>query len=450
MTNGFETSKHAVSRQVLTVIGLGLIAGAPLLAACSSQPPVGAQTGQSSATSGQGAPAAHNVAGTTSTAVGQNAGAPSASATAGRSAPTAGTGTMAQASAGMTGAATAGTVAPAAGHVAAAGAGGGAGAAGSGSAPDETCMPPMSTSTDPCTAPLKPNDDRLCKMMIGGQQREFYLYASPKFNPCKPASLIMDCHGLSESIDVHTGREGFNLSGQMFPKGYGSSWRMAVKGDNAIVVTPAGLNQSWTTSSDVPFVNKVADQVEMLAKVDPEKVYVTGISMGGMMTVATGCDNAKRWRGMAPVAMLSQSCSKLERPTPTISFHSMTDMLTSYDDDRTNTEHIAKLNNCKMGPTESLHFGGPMTSPDAVCFATPNGIGDPDAPDPLNVPLVPCASSLAETKCLTWSGCDDGVEVVFCTVPASKQPIGGHILYNNDGNLDLSEVAWPFFKKFWK
>ena len=85
-------------------------------------------------------------------------------------------------------------------------------AAGDG-APAVACEVPESTDTDPCTAPLKPNDDRLCKMMIGGEEREFYIYASPKYDPCTPASMIMDCHGASESIDVHTGREGFNLSG---------------------------------------------------------------------------------------------------------------------------------------------------------------------------------------------------------------------------------------------
>ena len=57
----------------------------------------------------------------------------------------------------------------------------------------------------------------------------------------------------------------------------------------------------------MPFVNAAADMVEAIAEVDPEHVYVTGISMGGMMTVATGCDDSARWRGMAPVAMLSQS-----------------------------------------------------------------------------------------------------------------------------------------------
>ncbi|HKP55363.1 MAG TPA: hypothetical protein VJV78_01505 [Polyangiales bacterium] len=423
-----------------------------LIAACSTkgntEVPIGS-AGQSGSVApagmtggGSGTPAAGGGAGSTGTAAGSGGGMAMSPPRAGGSS---GADSAAGAGAGMSGSA-AGSAAGSGGSGMAA-----AGASGMGMPPSETCPESMAPAgTDPCTSPLKPNDDRLCKMTISGQMRQFYIYASPMYDPCKPASLIMDCHGLSESIEVHTGKEGFNLSGQMFPKGYGSSWRMAVQRDNAIVVTPAGLNMSWTTSSDVPFVNKVADHVETIAKVDPEHVYVTGISMGGMMTVATGCGDAKRWRGMSPVAMLTQSCSGLSRPVPTISFHSMTDMLTNYADDRSNMERIAKFNNCKMGPTESLHFGGAMSSPDAVCFATPNGIGDPDAADPLHIPLVPCASSLPETKCVSWTQCDEDVEVVFCTVPASSQPLGGHILYNNDGNLDLSEVAWPFFKKFWK
>ena len=40
--------------------------------------------------------------------------------------------------------------------------------------------------------------------------------------------------------------------------------------------------------------------------------------------------------------------------------------------------------------------------------------------------------------------------MIFCTVAASSQPLGGHILYNNDTMLDLAEVTSPFFKKFRK
>jgi hypothetical protein len=111
---------------------------------------------------------------------------------------------------------------------------------------------------------------------------------------------------------------------------------------------------------------------------------------------------------------------------------------------------IAGYNHCKSGPVDLVQYGGAMSSTDPVCFVTPNGIGDPDAPNPYAIPLQPCTSSVPATTCKTWTQCDEGVEVVFCTVSASTQPLGGHILYNNDTLLDLSEIAWPFFKKFWK
>jgi polyhydroxybutyrate depolymerase len=296
-----------------------------------------------------------------------------------------------------------------------------------------------------------PNDDRLCMMTYMGTQRQFYIYATPNYNPCQPASLIMDCHGLSESAETQAGKAPFVLSGSgTFPNGYGSSWRMAVQNDNAIVVTPQGVSNSWTPATDVGFVNAAADLVESIANVNPDHVYVTGISMGGQMTVAVGCDNASRWRGMAPVSMLQQSCASLSKPTPVISFHATGDQLTSYSADQMLMGTIAGFNNCKSGPTASASYGGPNSSPDKVCFVTPNGIGAPDAPDPYHIPLQACPTSAPETDCVTYSQCDNGVEVTFCTVAASSQPLGGHVLYNNDTQLDLSEVAWPFFKKFWK
>ena len=443
-----------VSPKPLRALGCILIASTCFLGSCSSSGTAANVTpesmGGSTTATGSTAPAA-SAAGsgassstTKAGAAGSSGATPSNSGAPGMTAATAMT---AAAGSGTTAAGTAGS--PGATAAAGSGATAAAGTGATETATMPTCMVEPVSDMDPCNAPLRPNDDRLCKMTIGGMEREFYIYASPKYDPCTPASLIMDCHGASESIQVHSGREGFNLSGQMFPGGYGSFWHRAVQEDNAIIVTPAGIGQRWAPATDTPFVNGAADQVEKIAKVNPDHVYITGISMGGMQTVATGCDNAKRWRGMAPVAMLSQSCSKLDRPTPTISFHAMDDQLTSYPDDRMNMEAIAKLNNCKKGPEDSVTYGGSMSSPDPVCITMPNGVGDPDAPDRFTFPLMPCMG-LPETKCISWTECDEGVEVVFCTVDASTQPIGGHILYANDSQLSIGEVGWRFFKKFWK
>jgi hypothetical protein len=311
-----------------------------------------------------------------------------------------------------------------------------------------TCTAPQPKPGDTaCTAPIKPGDDRLCEYAFNGKQRKFYLYAPPSFDPCKPASLIVDNHGLSESTEVHIGRAAFSADR---PKGYGSGWRRAVQGDNVIVVTPQGINNSWNAANDVPFLNDIATKVEQLANVDPEKVYVTGISMGGMMTFATACADTKRWRGMSSIATLSTACPRIARPLPLISFHSETDQLTSYAGDRKGTEAVAKLNNCKRGPTPLASFGGPNSSPLPFCFKSPPKSGSPDAADPYAVPMAACPSSAKESTCIQWDQCDEDVKVVFCTVSAATQTLGGHLLYSNDTGLNVAVMSWDFLKQFWK
>ena len=368
--------------------------------------------------------------------------------------------------AGMVGAAGAGGLGPApGGMVAVAGASGsapvagasgaggeaGAGTSGAGGSepPAQPCaedMMPNPANADPCTAPLRPGEDRLCEFSYMGQMRKFYIYAPPSYSSCRPAAMILDCHGASESAEVHIGVERFSADA---PLGYGSSWRRAVQGDNAIVVTPEGVGLRWARTSDPAFLNTVADMVEATAEVDPEKRYITGISMGGMITVQTGCEDTMRWRGMAPVAMLSNPCASIDRPIPHIAFHAPTDALTSYADDQRLADQMVQNNGCDTTP-ETVYYGGANTSMEPVCFATPYGVGSPDAEDPFNIPLSACPSDRPQAMCQIWTGCDEGVEVRFCTVPGANQELGGHLLYRNDTSLALGPLAWQFFKKFWK
>ena len=118
--------------------------------------------------------------------------------------------------------------------------------------------------------------------------------------------------------------------------------------------------------------------VEKVAKVDPEKRYITGISMGGMVTVATGCADTKRWRGMVPVAMLSNPCAKVDRPIPHLAFHATGDQLTSYEDDKKLASEMAPHNGCNPTP-ETVYYGGPKTSTEVACFKEAYGLGSPDA-----------------------------------------------------------------------
>ena len=88
----------------------------------------------------------------------------------------------------------------------------------------------------------------------------------PGDDACKPASLILDVHGATESIEVHIGREDFNPDP---PLGHSSSWRRAVQGDNAAVITLEGVGLFGNQAADAAFLNEVADRVELIADIDP-------------------------------------------------------------------------------------------------------------------------------------------------------------------------------------
>ena len=77
-----------------------------------------------------------------------------------------------------------------------------------------------------------------------------------------------------------------------------------------LVVYPEILSEGWEAygccshqgASDVAFLSTVIDQLEATAHVDPTRVYISGISRGGMMAYRLGCELSTRIAAIAPVA----------------------------------------------------------------------------------------------------------------------------------------------------
>jgi polyhydroxybutyrate depolymerase len=76
-----------------------------------------------------------------------------------------------------------------------------------------------------------------------------------------------------------------------------------------IVVYPEALREGWDAygccshqgASDVAFLSSVIDQLEATEHVDPNRVYISGISRGGMMAYRLGCELSTRIAAIAPV-----------------------------------------------------------------------------------------------------------------------------------------------------
>jgi poly(3-hydroxybutyrate) depolymerase len=363
----------------------------------------------------------------------------------------AGIGTVAgKSAAGATGGAgqTAGTAAPAAGSGGVSGSGdvsegGSVAIAGAGGGPaEETCNVTIPPSMD-CAAKLAPGDERTCTL----GSRKYIVHAGKTMNPCKPVPLVIDAHGATETMEQQLGREKFCSSGDICWAGLGSGWAAESDTDHGgfIAVFPQGNNNMWA-ASDASFMLNIVTEMKKLADIDPEKVYMSGISNGGFVTFQTGCPNSDVFKGMAPNAG-GANCSSVKAPIPLISFDAMPDF--AYDGHKTANMSVVTANKCKGEAKPWLTIDG--TSELAVCRS---------AKQDTKATIVPCnkvtSAMVKPTVCKIWDECDGGVKVAWCDVSpntehgASNASLDAHILYENDSILNTPSLAWHFFKMFWK
>ena len=50
-----------------------------------------------------------------------------------------------------------------------------------------------------------------------------------------------------------------------------------------------------------------------------------------------------------------------------------------------------------------------------------------------------------QSRCVQFPGCA-GARVQFCSVDGAGQSLGGHVLYTNNDQLNLAQLAWDFFE----
>ena len=300
------------------------------------------------------------------------------------------------------------------------------------------CTPPIADPAD-CDAPLVPGADRSCTLTIAGKKRSYLVYAPKSYDPCKPAALVVDAHGATETAVEHSGKEAF----EDWPGGFGSGFRLVADREGFVVVQPQGIGNVWA-ASDTAFMLEIPKAIGANTNLDPARVYLSGISNGGQLTYLTGCDDPGVYTAFAPVSGFGRSSCSGKRRAPLIHFHSPDDAVIPLANGKSAFDAWVTGHNCKEGPKPSVRFGGPSSDARALCFTSTGGQSPTYA-------LDKCSPSAPVTKCEKWTGCDGDTTAIFCTVPPDTvnryETTGGHILYFNATNLSLAAVAWEFFEQ---
>jgi polyhydroxybutyrate depolymerase len=249
---------------------------------------------------------------------------------------------------------------------------------------------------------------------IGGRN---YAVHVPKGYDCHVPTPILYClHGLGQN------GYSFCVGGTSTPKRTGG---MVAKADEAgfIVVMSSGLQPS---AADIQVIRDIFKQLETHLNIDHKRVYATGHSLGGSLSLMLACNAADLFTAVAPNAwtVISGACAPA-KPIAVLASHGDAD---------------------KIAPPGDL--GATM-----MTLATADGCSAMETPA-----TVPASGG--DTTCLTHAGCKGGVEVTYCTIKG-----GGHTWFGdptcgtgasngcgivgaNSNYYVNTDFAWDFLKRF--
>ncbi len=137
---------------------------------------------------------------------------------------------------------------------------------------------------------------------VGGLKRTFLYYIPSYSRDLNLLPLVLVLHGGSgnpESMEKLT----FNRFNELADR------------DGTIVVYPAGIDKNWNDGRNVPeskafreniddvgFISALIDHFVANFKANPQYVYVTGISNGGIFSTRLACELSNKIAAAAPVA----------------------------------------------------------------------------------------------------------------------------------------------------
>lgn len=274
-------------------------------------------------------------------------------------------------------------------------------------------------------------------IMIDGLQRSYYVHFPPVSRTPARLPLVLVLHG---------GGRGNGLT----PARYMGFTALADR-EHFIVAYPNGVDAFWRDGRDLTFRGDIEGRVDDVAyisalidrfvhqyHVDPKRVYVTGISNGGMMTLRLGCELSAKLAAIAPIAAniprrIYKSCQPAAS-LPVLVMNGTADPLVPYDggDVRFFRQRRGKV----VSTQETVLFWRQQNQ----CRGMPETrqLPDRDTGDSSRVTRTIYGSScLVELYTVIGGG---------HTLPGSDLPDLPRILGQKNRDIDGAAVIWTFFK----
>jgi polyhydroxybutyrate depolymerase len=233
--------------------------------------------------------------------------------------------------------------------------------------------------------------------------------------------------GLNELAD----KDGFIVA---YPDGYKKHWNDGRRGTN----DPAHNKNI----DDVGFIKALIDTMIVKHHVDPSRIYVAGISNGGMMAYRLACELSDRIAAIAVVATampltMPQNCSP-SNPVSVIAFSGTQDPLVPFEGDE------VKVGLRTRGKVLSVYQSVKYWINRNGCAATADVTKLPDfAPgDGTRVRKEVYADGKEDSEVILYV-----IEGGGHTWPGGLQYLGERTIGKTCQDIDANELIWEFFKR---
>ena len=120
---------------------------------------------------------------------------------------------------------------------------------------------------------------------VDGMERSFYVHVPTQYDGSRPFALALMLHGSGMNGVIMMVTAGFDAQADLH---------------DAIVVYPDGIGGNWM-ADDVTFLTALLDHLLGIYNIDPQRVYLSGYSSGGMLALRLRCELPDRFSKTAAI-----------------------------------------------------------------------------------------------------------------------------------------------------
>ncbi len=293
-------------------------------------------------------------------------------------------------------------------------------------------------------------------MMFDGRIRSYLLHVPSCYDGSKPVPVVIALHGhpggwidlkVSTDLDKKSDEEGFIV---VYPTGHlGPLLERFLYFINTLLPTFHLLGHIWNCwdycdIDDVGFIRALINHLDSTLNINSSRIYITGISGGGLMTYRLGSDLSDIVAAIAPVAgsiggiWYTESTlyviPKPAHPMPVIIFHGLQDRNLPYEGGWVNG--TIRLWNTNIKVDINTYF---LSVNESVSFWVEHNNCDP-------IPKIETSESGNIIK-RTYANGTDGSEVVLYTlVDGGHEWFGGPEAFWPPCEISATDLIWEFFE----